>query len=121
MTYGHKFVLFLAGIGTLLIAGLAGCQSEPTAKHYALEGEVISVTPGGTAVAVKHGDIPGFMSAMTMSYAAADPKEAEKLQPGDKIKADLVVSKGKTHLEKIVVTEKAKPESTAPGEPKHSR
>ncbi len=55
---------------------------------------------------VRHGDIPGFMPAMTMGYSIAVPKEVETLGAGDKISADLVVSEGKARLEKIVLLEK---------------
>ena len=57
-------------------------------------------------ITVKHGDIPGLMPAMTMSYMVANPKEIEKLGPGDKITADLVVSESKGRLEKIVLVSK---------------
>ena len=116
MEHGHKYLSILAAIVALALGSFSGCQSKPKSQHYALEGQVISVAGGGTSLTVKHGDIPGFMPAMTMSYAVADPKEADGLHPGDKITADLVVSNGKPQLEKIVVTEKAKPLSSAPGE-----
>ncbi len=108
----------LAALAVLTTAGVSGCGSKPGAQRYAMRGEVISVTPGGTSVSVKHGDIPGYMPAMTMSYAVADPKEARDLHAGDKISADLVVSNGRAELEKIVVTEKAKHASAEPEAPK---
>jgi Cu/Ag efflux protein CusF len=58
-------------------------------------------------IIVKHGEIPGLMLAMTMSYTVADAKQIETLQPDDKISADLVVSESKGHLEKIVLVSKA--------------
>ena len=97
--------------GTLLLfASLAGaCQSAPE-KHYPLQGEVISVEPQRGTVTLKHGEIPGLMPAMTMSYAAGDPAQLEALKPGDKISADLVVSDSKGRLEKITLL----PEGTIP-------
>lgn len=79
----------------------AGCQSAPE-KHYPIQAEVISADPHREMITVKHGDIPGLMPAMTMSYMVADPKQIESLKPGDKISADLVVSDSKGRLEKIV-------------------
>lgn len=90
----------------------AGCRSA-TEKHYAIHGEVISVDAPGSMMEVKHGDIPGLMPGMTMSYMVAEPKQIEKLQPGDKITADLVVSENKGRLEKIVLVEKAPPATPA--------
>jgi len=83
----------------------AGCQSAPQ-KHYTVQAEVISADPQRQMITVKHGDIPGLMTAMTMSYMVADPKQIEKLGPGDKITADLVVSDSKGQLENIVLVSK---------------
>ena len=84
---------------------LAGCQPKP-AKRYPILAEVISVEPDRKLITVKHGDIPGLMPAMTMTYQVADPKQIEKLQPGDKISADLVVSEDIGRLEKIELVSK---------------
>jgi protein SCO1/2 len=83
----------------------AGCQSAPE-KRYPIQAEVISSNPERQMITVKHGDIPGLMPAMTMSYMVADPKQIEKLGPGDKISADLVVSDSKGRLENIVLVSK---------------
>jgi protein SCO1/2 len=98
----------------LICVGLAGgCQSAPE-KHYSIQGEVISADPAKKLLTVKHGDIPGLMPAMTMSYQVAEPKQIESLQPGDKISAELVVSENKGRLEKIVLVSKGDGK-TAPG------
>jgi protein SCO1 len=90
----------------LICAFLAGgCQSKP-AKHYPIEAMVISADPGKKLIIVKHGDIPGLMPGMTMTYEVADPHQIEKLQPGDKISADLVVSENIGRLEKIQLLSK---------------
>jgi protein SCO1/2 len=83
----------------------AGCQSKPE-KHYPVQGEVISADAAKKLLTVKHGDIPGLMPAMTMTYQVAEPKQIETLQPGDQITADLVVSENKGRLEKIAVVSK---------------
>jgi protein SCO1 len=96
----------LLAIVVVICAGLAaGCQSAPE-KHYSIQGEVISADPAKKLLTVKHGDIPGLMPAMTMTYQVGDPKQIEALQPGDKISADLVVSESKGRLEKIVLLSK---------------
>ena len=107
----------------LLISGLAilfltGCKAKPPESHYPVQAEVIAMDLPRRLLIVQHGDIPGFMPAMTMSYSIAVPKEAETLGAGDKISADLVVSEGKARLEKIVLLEKAKPAPMAPSAPK---
>jgi protein SCO1 len=84
------------------IALLAGCQAAPE-KHYPLQAEVIQTNPDAKSITVTHGDIPGLMPAMTMTYMVAEPKEMESLKPGDTISAELVVSDNKGRLEKIVL------------------
>jgi Cu/Ag efflux protein CusF len=62
-------------IVVLICSGLAtGCQSAPE-KHYPIQGEVISADPPKNLITVKHGDIPGLMPAMTMTYQVAEPKQ----------------------------------------------
>jgi Cu/Ag efflux protein CusF len=93
----------------LVVMSFAGCAAQPEEKRYPIEAGVVAVDLPRKLLIVKHGDIPGFMPAMTMSYVIAVPKEAASLTPGDKIAADLVVSASKGRLEKIVLLEKAKP------------
>jgi len=97
----------LIALVLIFAAIAAGCQSKPE-KHYAVQGEVISTDAANKLLTVKHGDIPGLMPAMTMTYQVAEPKQMEALQPGDKISADLVVSENKGRLEKIAVVSKGK-------------
>ena len=98
-----KYALFIVA---LFCAGIAaGCQSAPE-KRYPIQAEVISADPATKLLTVKHGDIPGLMPAMTMTYQVAEPKQMQTLQPGDKITADLVVSKNKGRLEQIAVVGK---------------
>ncbi len=105
-------------IVALICAGFAaGCQSAPE-KHYPIQGEVISVDAGKKLITVKHGDIPGLMPAMTMTYQIAEPRQIQTLQPGDKITADLVVSENKGRLEKIVLVGKGNGKAS-PGTTQH--
>jgi protein SCO1 len=108
----------ILAIFLLICAGFAaGCQSAPE-KHYPLQGEVIFADPAKKLITIKHGDIPGLMPAMTMTYQVAEPKQIEALQPGDKISADLVVSESKGRLEKIVLVRKGDGK-TSPGTTQH--
>ena len=104
-----KRTLGLTLAANLVVMSFAGRAAQPEEKRYPIEAEVIAVDLPRKLLIVKHGDIPGFMPAMTMSYVIAVPKEAASLTPGDKITADLVVSASKGRLEKIVLLEKAKP------------
>jgi len=107
MRHLQTFVILAEGI---LISVLAGCETKPEQRHYPIQAEVVAVELPKKLIIVKHGDIPGLMPAMTMSYTIVI--EAESLGPGDKISADLVVSSSNARLEKIVLLEKAKPNPT---------
>jgi protein SCO1 len=116
------FLISIVAAGISFVAGLAGCgSSKPAAeqpaegpKRYQLAGRVVSVQPASNQVVVDHGDIPGFMSAMTMPYPVKDPNLLKPLSAEDQIKADVVVNGNDVYLENIVVTKKAD-QAKAPG------
>jgi protein SCO1/2 len=91
---------------------LASCQkSRPT---YVLTGRVISKQPATQQLIIDNDDIPGFMSAMTMPYAVKDPDGFERVQPGDIVRADIIVGPaGKYWLEHLAVTGKVAAKSAA--------
>ncbi len=103
------FAILLA----VLASGLVGC-SKPApppaeqAKRYHLVGKVVSIDLQQGSLNVDGQDIPGFMSAMMMSYPVHDAKILSTLSPGDEISADVVLvsSDNSYYLENIVVTKK---------------
>ena len=103
-------LLFVAGmtviparLGAQMQMGSQGTAKDQDAKvqRYKLTGTVKSVDTKGRKVVVDHKDIPGFMAAMTMPYNAGKDENITKLNPGDRITADVVVGSGDTHLENI--------------------
>lgn len=89
----------------LVLCGV-GCGHS---KKYELQGEVKGKDPANCVITVKHGDIPGFMPAMTMPYRVKVPAALREIQPGDKIAADIIVSSNgnETWLENIRITDKS--------------
>lgn len=83
-------------------------SQEAAPKHFELTGTVQSVDAKGQKLVVQHGDIPGFMAAMTMPYNAGKQEDLTKVSAGDQIHADIVVNTGEVHLENITVTGPAK-------------
>ena len=61
-------------------------------KRYPLRGLVLEKNTSTSEITVKHEDIPGFMSAMTMPYKVKDPVIVQELQPGDAIAAEVVTA-----------------------------
>ena len=74
------------------------------AQRFRLAGTVKSVDAAAERLVIQHGDIPGFMGAMTMSYDAAKREDLRKVTAGDQIESDVVVNDTGTHLENIKVT-----------------
>jgi len=98
-------------VAIVLGAALAGCSSpKPAAqgpRRYPLQGRVVAIDKTANQVTVDAGDIPGFMSAMTMPYAVKDPQSLDSLAPGDQVTADVVVNDTDVKLENVVVVKKA--------------
>jgi protein SCO1/2 len=79
----------------------SACSRTPPAREYQLQGQILDIKPETSEVLVKHGDIKGFMPAMTMPYKVQDSKMLADKQPGDLITATLVVAETEAHLSKI--------------------
>lgn len=73
-------------------------------KRFVLDGIVKSVDIDHRTLVVQHGDIPGFMAAMTMPYSVGKAEDLAKVAPGDRIRADVVVTPDEMHLENIAVS-----------------
>jgi Cu/Ag efflux protein CusF len=82
-------------------------QTQP--QRYDLKGKVVSVDKSGKMVTVDHGDIPGFMGAMTMPYPVKDSHLLDNLSPGDQITAKVVSASGDVWLENIVTVNAGAP------------
>jgi len=109
-----KSGLSLALALILLLAALA-CSHR---KTYPLQGEVRGKDLTTNEVTVNHGDIPGFMPAMTMPYKVKNTAMLQELQPGDRIAAEIVVSKdGNDYwLEDVRITDESKRGKVKPAE-----
>jgi Cu/Ag efflux protein CusF len=119
----------LAGI--TLSVRLIGCGSPKPAqessqpaqqaspRRYSLNGRVVSIERAKQQVVVDHGEITGFMMAMTMGYSVKNPSLLDSLSPEDQITADVVVNGDDVWLENIVVVKKANQSKTpSSSEPK---
>ncbi len=88
----------------LVCAVVAGCAHD-TAKSYPIHGQILALSapqPDGHAeVTLQHGDIPGFMPAMTMPYTVKNAANVTGLAAGDVIDATLVVDGDDVHLDAI--------------------
>jgi len=110
----------------LLVALLApACKREAPpagAQRYPIKGKVVEVDVAGREVTIAHGDIPGFMPAMTMPFVVLE-KDAVLLplvSPGDEVTATLVAPDSRYWLEDLVVVKKGTSDPNAtPGPRAH--
>jgi protein SCO1/2 len=78
-------------------------QSSQPAKTYELTGEIVSMDAPTQVLTIRHEEIKGWMEAMTMGFPVKEKAEFEKLKPGQKIKAAVIVQGDDFYLEKISV------------------
>ncbi|MEX0806932.1 MAG: copper-binding protein [Candidatus Binatia bacterium] len=57
------------------------------------EGKVVATVPNASQIVVEHGEIKGFMEAMTMGYRVEPPSLLEGLKSGDKVSFTIDVPK----------------------------
>ena len=57
------------------------------------EGKVVATVPNASQIVVEHGEIKGFMEAMTMGYLVDPPSLLEGLKFGDKVRFTIDVPK----------------------------
>jgi Cu(I)/Ag(I) efflux system protein CusF len=77
----------------LLAVSLAACGSS-TPDHGTGKGTVAAVDAVKGEITLDHGDIPGIMGAMTMTYSVPDKKILAGVTPGAKVEFDMQVVKG---------------------------
>src|SRR5215472_19300729 len=109
MCRGFRVLLF----SWLVVA--VGCSQLQPKNTYTLQGQVLSIDAPRKTLNIKHGDIKGLMSAMTMPYTVHDGAQLNGLHAGDLIDATLVVESNDAYLSTIKKTGTA-PLETPPAE-----
>ena len=99
------------------LAAAAACSAAPPKNTYTLQGQILSLDAPRKSLNIKHGDIKGLMSAMTMPYTVHDAALLNGLTAGDLIDATLVIESNDAYLSTIRKTGTApleKPPAEAP-------
>ncbi len=99
-------VTFVPGAALAAEAPHAVAVPQST-QRFKLTGTVKSVDIDSGRVLVQHGEIPGFMAAMTMSYSVGKSADLKQVAAGDQIQSDVVTGAAGTYLENIKVIKKA--------------
>ena len=83
----------------------AAVKAEPkrcSAQIVEGEGKVVATVPSSSQIVVEHGEIKGFMEAMTMGYRAEPSSLLEGLKFGDRIRFTIdVPNKAIVKIEKL--------------------
>jgi protein SCO1/2 len=102
-------------VAVLLVAAVACSRSRP--REYDLRGQVLAIDPNRQEITITHGDIAGFMPAMTMAFKVKDRRLLEEHAPGDLVKARLVVEGQDAFLSAIERTGHAALSDASPAHP----
>jgi len=116
-----KSLCFLSLLLSLTLIGLACSRRASNEKRYPIKGKIIEVNKTDATVTIEHGDIPGYMSAMTMEFKLKKRADLETLKPGDQITGNVVVDDTSSWVEILTSVEGGgvlTPTSVVPGEPK---
>jgi len=104
---GISLSVWLSGCGSSKPEQQVSQSAQQGPHRYSLNGRVVSIEKAKQQVVVDHGEITGFMMAMTMGYSVKNPSVLDSLSPEDLITADVVVNGDDVWLENIVVVKKA--------------
>jgi Cu/Ag efflux protein CusF len=92
-----RTLLVLAGIFATLVFA-----QETSKNPHELHGKVIEVNTGTKSLKVDHEAVPGWMAAMTMSYAVDKEAVLKEVKPGDQITATVYDGDFSLHNVRVV-------------------
>ena len=116
-----KRVLQIALILFLFVASQCGGTKSENEKRYPITGKVIALNKTEKTATINHDDIPGYMGRMTMEFKVKKDADLDKMNPGDRISGELVVTDTSSWVEIMAITEggtELTPTTIVPGEPK---
>lgn len=94
MTTTKRGIRALVGILTAAGLALAACGGSAPETGTG-RGVVQDVDAAARQVTIEHGDIPGLMKAMTMTFSVADPVELEGVEPGSRVEFEVRYEQGR--------------------------
>ncbi len=121
MNIKRRLFFFLI-LGSISLSGCKwGEQPRGNEKRYPIKGTVIAVNKNERTATIKHEDIPGYMTSMTMDFKIKNPADLNVMKAGDEITGTLVVDDISSWIEITAIAEggsQITPTTAVPGEPK---
>jgi len=94
----------VGGVGIAAVGlGTVAWRPADGDRRFQVTGVVVARPASGT-ISVAHDAIPDYMPAMTMPFTLADPRDGERLSPGDRLRFTLRVGLERSSAEAVVVT-----------------
>lgn len=98
-------VAFPEGASRLLTRSMVSAANQ--IEHFDAEGTIVSVDPAKPLLTIKHSDIKGLMSPMTMAFPVASPVLVMGIGPGDRVRFTL--ERSPQGLSIVALTKEASP------------
>jgi protein SCO1 len=105
--------LMMLAIAIFAVSFAACRRASGNEQRYDLKGVVVSVDKRGSTVTITHQAIPNYMDGMTMPFRLKDEWAFDKMAPGNRVQATLVVDGLRSWLENIIIMQDAVDESSA--------
>jgi protein SCO1/2 len=91
-----------AAVILALVCAWACAPARP--RDYELRGQILEIDTQNGVVTIRHGDIKGFMPAMTMPFKVKDKGLLKSRRPGDFVTGTLSVTDADVYLTRLDVT-----------------
>jgi len=93
--------LIAIALTTLLVGA---CSTTPPAKRYPIQGQILAISTERRELTIAHGDIPGLMPAMTMTYPVSNAKVLDGRTLGELVTGTLEVSESTGRIVELTHT-----------------
>jgi len=95
---------------TLIVAGCRGTapgggefEARAGARRFEIAGSVVAVDRDARRITIAHGEVKGFMDAMTMPFAIKERWAFDAAAPGDALSGTLVVDGSRAWIEGVSI------------------